>query len=298
MLSWSLLATCLFVAVEITAGVQAHSLALLSDAGHNATDALALLLAWAGVHLQDRPADHVKTFGYQRAGVLAAFVNALTLLGLSGWIFYEAYTRLRTPEAVQPAVMIAVAGLGLLLNGGIMLGLNKARHNDINIRSAFIHMLGDLLGSAAIVVGGIAMYFTGFLQIDTILSAVIAALIVYTAWDVTKESLNILLEGLPRGMSLAHVEEALGKLEGVLDVHDLHIWNLGSSSRAMSCHVVIEDLPPSASDRILRKINSLLEHDFQIGHTTVQFEHVGCVVSREGCVISVGSAHHHTHHAH
>ena len=298
MLSWSLLATCLFVAVEITAGVQAHSLALLSDAGHNATDALALLLAWAGVHLQDRPADHVKTFGYQRAGVLAAFVNALTLLGLSGWIFYEAYTRLRTPEAVQPAVMIAVAGLGLLLNGGIMLGLNKARHSDINIRSAFIHMLGDLLGSAAIVVGGIAMYFTGFLQIDTILSAVIAALIVYTAWDVTKESLNILLEGLPRGMSLAHVEEALGKLEGVLDVHDLHIWNLGSSSRAMSCHVVIEDLPPSASDRILRKINSLLEHDFQIGHTTVQFEHVGCVVSREGCVISVGSAHHHTHHAH
>ena len=298
MLSWSLLATCLFVAVEITAGVQAHSLALLSDAGHNATDALALLLAWAGVHLQDRPADHVKTFGYQRAGVLAAFVNALTLLGLSGWIFYEAYTRLRTPEAVQPAVMIAVAGLGLLLNGGIMLGLNKARHNDINIRSAFIHMLGDLLGSAAIVVGGIAMYFTGILQIDTILSAVIAALIVYTAWDVTKESLNILLEGLPRGMSLAHVEEALGKLEGVLDVHDLHIWNLGSSSRAMSCHVVIEDLPPSASDRILRKINSLLEHDFQIGHTTVQFEHVGCVVSREGCVISVGSAHRHTHHAH
>ena len=293
-----MLATCLFVAVEITAGIQAHSLALLSDAGHNATDALALLLAWAGVHLQDKPADHVKTFGYQRAGVLAAFVNALTLLGLSGWIFYEAYTRLRAPEAVQPAVMIAVAALGLLLNGGIMWGLNQARHNDINIRSAFIHMLGDLLGSAAIVVGGIAMYFTGILQIDTILSVVIAALIVYTAWDVTKESLNILLEGLPRGMSLARVEEALGKLEGVLDVHDLHIWNLGSNSRAMSCHVVIEDLPPSASDRILRKINSLLEHDFQIGHTTVQFEHVGCVVSREGCVISVGSTHSHIHHAH
>jgi cobalt-zinc-cadmium efflux system protein len=295
-LSWSLLATCLFVAVEITAGLRAHSLSLLSDAGHNATDALALLLAWAGVHLQDRPADQVKTFGYQRAGVLAAFVNALTLLGLSGWIFYEAYTRLRNPEPVQPAVMIAVAALGLLLNGGIMLGLNQARHNDINIRSAFIHMLGDLLGSAAIVVGGIAMYFTGLLQIDTILSAVIAALIVYTAWDVTKESLNILLEGLPRGLTLARVEEALGKLEGVLDVHDLHIWSLGSNSRAMSCHVVIEDLPPSASDRILRKINSLLEHDFQIGHTTVQFEHVGCVVSREGCVISVGPANGHAHH--
>jgi len=212
-LSWSLLATSLFVAVEVTAGLRSHSLALLSDAGHNATDALALLLAWVGVWFQDRPADHVKTFGYQRAGVLVAFVNALTLLGLSGWIFVEAYQRMRNPEAVQPAVMIGVAILGLLLNGGIMMGLNQARHNDLNIRSAFIHMLGDLLGSAAIVVGGAVMYFTGLLQIDTVLSAVIAALIVYTAWDVTKESLNILLEGLPRGMSLAHVEEALGKLE-------------------------------------------------------------------------------------
>ncbi len=298
MLSWSLLATSLFVAVEVTAGLRSHSLALLSDAGHNATDALALLLAWVGVWFQDRPADHVKTFGYQRAGVLVAFVNALTLLGLSGWIFVEAYQRMRNPEAVQPAVMIGVAVLGLLLNGGIMMGLNQARHNDLNIRSAFIHMLGDLLGSAAIVVGGAVIYFTGWLQIDTILSAVIAALIVYTAWDVTKESLNILLEGLPRGLSLHAVEKTLAQVEGVLEVHDLHIWCLGSTSRAMSCHVVIEDLPPSESDTILRRITTVLEHDFQIGHSTVQFEHVGCVVSREGCVIAVGPANGHAHHHH
>jgi len=297
-LSWSLLATSLFVAVEVTAGLRSHSLALLSDAGHNATDALALLLAWVGVWFQDRPADHVKTFGYQRAGVLVAFVNALTLLGLSGWIFVEAYQRMRNPEAVQPAVMIGVAVLGLLLNGGIMMGLNQARHNDLNIRSAFIHMLGDLLGSAAIVVGGAVIYFTGWLQIDTILSAVIAALIVYTAWDVTKESLNILLEGLPRGLSLHAVEKTLAQVEGVLEVHDLHIWCLGSTSRAMSCHVVIEDLPPSESDTILRRITTVLEHDFQIGHSTVQFEHVGCVVSREGCVIAVGPANGHAHHHH
>jgi len=295
-LSWSLLATALFVAVEITAGLRSHSLALLSDAGHNATDALALLLAWVGVWFQDRPADHVKTFGYQRAGVLVAFVNALTLLGLSGWIFVEAYGRLRHPEAVAPAVMIGVALLGLMLNGGIMLGLNRERHNDLNIRSAFMHMLGDLLGSAAIVIGGAVMYFSGVLQIDTVLSAVIAALIVYTAWDVTKESLNILLEGLPRGLHLRDVEAGLAAINGVLDVHDLHIWSLGSNSRAMSCHVVIEDLPPSESEGILRRINVLLEHDFQIGHSTVQFEHVGCIVSREGCVISVGPAHLHEHH--
>jgi len=291
-------ATCLFVAIEVTAGLRSHSLSLLADAGHNATDALALLLAAVAVWFQGKPADHVKTFGYQRAGVLAAFINALTLIVLSGWIFWEAWQRLRNPEPVSAGVMIGVAAIGILLNGGIMLGLNRARHSDLNIRAAFIHMLGDLLGSAAIVVGGAAMYFTNVLQIDTVLSVAIAALIVYTAWDVTKESLNILLEGLPRGLHLAQVETALGQVEGVLDVHDLHIWSLGSNSRALSCHLVIEDLPPSESDCILRRVNALLDHDFQIGHTTVQFEHVGCIVSREGCVIAVGHAQGHTHHHH
>ena len=293
-----MLATCLFVAVELIAGLRSHSLALISDAGHNATDALSLLLAAVGVWLQGRPANHIKTFGYQRAGVLAAFVNALTLIVLSVWIFWEAWQRIRHPEPVSPGVMIAIASVGIVLNGGIMLGLNRARHNDLNIRAAFLHMLGDLMGSAAIVVGGIAIYFSHLLQIDSILSLAIAALIVYTAVDVTKESLNILLEGLPRGLSLGDVEAALASLEGVIDIHDLHIWSLGSNSRALSCHVVIEDLPPSESDAILQRVNHLLEDQFQIGHTTVQFEHVGCVVSREGCVIAVGPAHSHVHHHH
>ena len=282
--------------MEVVAGLRSHSLALLSDAGHNATDALALLLAAFGVWFQGRPADHVKTFGYQRAGVLAAFINALTLIVLSLWIFWEAWQRLLNPEPVEPLVMIGVATLGILLNGGVMLGLNRDRHNDINIRAAFLHMLGDLMGSAAIVLGGAILYFTGALRIDAVLSICIAGLIVYSAWGVTKESLNILLEGLPLGMSLRDVEAALLQVGGVLDVHDLHIWNLGSNSRALSCHVVIEDKPPSESDAILKGINHLLEHDFQIGHTTVQFEHVGCVVSREGCVIAVGASHTHHHH--
>ncbi|MDQ6678916.1 MAG: cation diffusion facilitator family transporter [Acidobacteriota bacterium] len=297
-LSWSLVATLLFVAVEVTAGLKAGSLALLSDAGHNATDALALLLAWVGVWFQDKPADHVKTFGYQRAGVLVAFVNALTLVLLSGWIFWEGYERLLHPEPVMPLVMIGVAGLGLLLNGGIMFGLNAARRTDINIRSAFVHMLGDLLGSAAIVIGGIAIYFSHVLQIDTVLSLVIAALIVYTAWDIIKESMNILLEGLPRGIELSELVRELGLVEGVLEVHDLHVWSLGSNSRAMSCHVVIDDVPPSESNCVLERINHVLDHKFRIGHTTVQFEHVGCVVSRKGCVIAVDAAHSHAHHTH
>jgi cobalt-zinc-cadmium efflux system protein len=285
----------LFVGIEIVFGFRAHSLALLSDAGHNATDALALLLAWLAVYFQAKPADEVKTFGYQRAGVLAAFVNALTLVVLSVWIFWEAYQRMLHPEPVSEKTMIYIAGLGILMNGGIMLGLASRRHNDLNVRSAFVHMLGDLLGSFAIVIGAVVIYFTGLLQVDTLLSVVIAALIVWTAWDVIQESLNILLEGLPRGIELKKVSGALYSVEGVLDVHDLHIWSIGSSSSALSCHVLIDDVPPSASECILLKINRTLLDKFHIHHTTVQFEHVQCSVSLHGCVIPTAERHHHHH---
>ncbi len=276
--------------------MRSHSLALLSDAGHNATDALALLLAWLAVFFQSKPADEVKTFGYQRAGVLAAFVNAITLVVLSVWIFWEAYQRMLHPEPVSEVTMIVVAGLGILMNGGIMLGLASRRHNDLNVKSAFVHMLGDLLGSFAIVVGAVVIYFTHFLQVDTLLSVLIAALIVWTAWDVIQESLNILLEGLPRGIELKKVLQVIGEVEGVLDVHDLHIWSIGSSSSALSCHVLIDDIPPSASECVLLKINQALLDKFHIHHTTVQFEHVQCSVSIHGCVIPAAEHHHHHHH--
>jgi len=295
---WSLIATGVFVVIEFIAGIQAHSLALLSDAGHNFTDALALLLAWFGFHLQAKPADEVKTFGYHRAGVLTAFVNALTLVALAAWIFYEGYHRLLRPQPVRETVMMIVAGAGLVLNGGIMWGLRIARRHDINIRSAFVHMLGDLLGSIGIVIGAAAIRYTGWQQIDPVLSILIGALIVWTAWDIIQESLNILLEGLPRGLDLQSVTSAMREVEGVLDVHDLHIWCLGSNTRALSCHVQIEDLPPSASDCTLKCLNDLLAERFQICHTTVQFEHVGCAVSENGCVIpaDLGESHEHHHH--
>jgi len=297
---WSLIATGAFVVVEFIAGIQAHSLALLSDAGHNFTDALALLLAWFGFYLQSKPANETKTFGYQRAGVLTAFVNALTLVALAVWIFYEGYQRLLRPQPVHETVMMVVAGGGLVLNGGIMWGLRIARHHDINIRSAFVHMLGDLLGSIGIVIGAAAIRYTGWQQIDPVLSILIGALIVWTAWDIIQESLNILLEGLPRGLDLPSVSSAMCEVEGVLDVHDLHIWNLGSNTRALSCHVLIQDLPPSASECTLKCLNDLLAERFQICHTTVQFEHVGCAVSENGCVIPVdaGESHEHHHHHH
>ena len=298
-LRWSLAATFVFVLVEVAAGIKAHSLALLSDAGHNFTDAGALLLAAVAFYLQSKPADDVKTYGYHRAGVLSAFVNALTLIGLSGWIFYESVQRLRNPEPVEETIMIVVAGLGLILNAGIMLSLRGASKHDLNVRSAFVHMLGDAVGSVAIIAGAIAIRQTGWMWLDPALSILLGLLVVWSAWDITRESLNILLEGLPKGIHLKDVASAMRAVAGVLDVHDLHIWSLGSSTHALSCHVLIEDVPPSASDGILRRINQVLAERFDISHTTVQFEHVSCAISESGCAIPVhthdAEGHHHHH---
>ncbi|MGE5571256.1 MAG: cation diffusion facilitator family transporter [Rhodospirillales bacterium] len=280
-LAWSLGLTLLFVIVEAVAGVQARSLALLSDAGHNFTDALALGLAWLGVYVARRPPDETKTYGYHRAGVLAAFVNALSLLILAGYILYESYHRWRRPEEVHELTMLVVAALGLAVNAWIMLGLRKERRHDLNVRSAWAHMLGDALGSIGIIIGAVVIRYTGWNRTDPVLSALIGLLIIWTAWDIIKESLNILLEGLPRGLDLNEVTGAMLATKGVLEVHDLHIWSLGSSTHALSCHVLIEDVPPSESESILRRINRVLAERFQIYHTTVQFEHVSC----PGCPI-------------
>jgi cobalt-zinc-cadmium efflux system protein len=276
----------LFVAVEAMAGLQAQSLALLSDAGHNFTDALALLLAWFGFHLQSKPADDVKTFGYHRAGVLAAFVNAFALVGLAAFIFYESYHRLIAPRTVDESTMFMIAGLGLVLNVAIMWAMHRDQRHDLNIRSAYLHMLGDALGSVGILVGAGLIRYTGWQRVDPLLSILIGALIVWTAWDVIREALNILLEGLPRGMSLHSVIADMRQVDGVLDVHDLHIWSLGSRTHALSCHVLIADVPPSESEGILRRLNAVLCDRYQIEHTTVQFEHACCSVSENGCPVS------------
>jgi cobalt-zinc-cadmium efflux system protein len=275
-LKWSLGLTIAFVALEIAAGLEARSLALLSDAGHNFTDALALLLAWFGYYVAQRPADEVKTYGYHRAGVLAAFVNALVLLALAAYIFYESYRRWLAPQPVHEITMLVVAGLGLVVNLVIMHGLASERRRDLNIRSAWAHMLGDALGSVGILVGAVVIRWTGWHRVDPLLSALIGLLIVWTAWDIVRESLNILLEGLPRGLKLEDVVQALREIPGVLDVHDVHIWSLGSTTHALSCHVVIEDVPPSESEGLLRRLNQVLAERFMICHTTIQFEHVAC----------------------
>jgi len=277
----SIALTLAFVIVETVAGFRADSLALLSDAGHNFTDAFALLLAAIAVYLQSRPADQSKTYGYQRAGVLVAFINAMILVALAGVLFYESWQRLARPQPVAESTMMIVAGIGLAVNLAIVWGIGHG--HDLNLRAAWLHMLGDAASSAGIIAGAIAIRFTGWTEIDPALSILIAFGILWSAWGIIKDSLNILLEGLPKGLRLADVTRELGQISGVIDVHDLHIWSLGSEAHALSCHVLIEDMPPSASDSILRCINGVLCDRFAIHHTTIQFEHARCALADESC---------------
>jgi cobalt-zinc-cadmium efflux system protein len=298
-LLFSLVATLAYVVVTFVAGLRAHSLALLSEAGHNVSDFLALLLSFAAVYFQTRHADDARTFGYQRAGVLAAFINAATLIVISIWIALEAIHRLSSPVAVQPKLMMTVAAAGVLMNG-VIAALLWGVARDVNLRSAFLHMAGDTLSTAAVIAGGAGILFTGQNWIDPVLSLIIAALILWSSIGIVRETLNILLEGTPRGVSLTEIRSGMEAVEGVINVHDLHVWCLGSSSSALACHVTIADIPPSESACILVKLNHVLRDHYHIRHTTVQFEHIGCG-ELEGCVVpmaEMASGAVHTHHGH
>jgi cobalt-zinc-cadmium efflux system protein len=293
----SLGVTLAYIVLLVVAGVRAHSLALLSEAGHNLSDFLALLLSLVAVYFQSRPASSTKTYGYQRAGVLAALVNASSLVVVSFFIFYEAFRRLQHPERVQASLMMWVAAAGVVMNGAIALLLYRSG-GDVNIRSALLHELGDTLSTAAVIAGGWAILVTHNYWIDSVLSVGIGVLILWSGFGIVRETLNILLEGTPRGMKLEKIELAIRGIEGVNDVHDLHVWSIGSETHALSCHISIADIPLSMSEKILRDVKECLLHDFRIDHTTIQFEHVECEVAH-GCVIPVGeSAEQHHHHEH
>jgi cobalt-zinc-cadmium efflux system protein len=286
----SLAVTVAYIVLLVIAGIRAHSLALLSEAGHNLTDLLALLLSLVAVYLHARPPSATKTYGWHRAGVLAALVNAGSLVLVSFLIFYEAFRRLQNPEHVRAGLMIWVAAAGVIMNGVIALLLYRS-DNDINMRSAFLHEIGDTVSTAAVIVGGWAILATGKYWIDSALSFGIGALILWSGFGIIRETLNILLEGTPRGIRLHLVESAIRAVDGVNDVHDLHVWSIGSETRALSCHISIADIPPSVSERILRDVKECLHAQFHIDHTTIQFEHVICEVAH-GCVIPVSESEH------
>ena len=292
----SLGVTAAYIVLLVVAGIRSHSLALLSEAGHNLSDFLALLLSLVAVYLQSRPASSTKTYGYHRAGVLAALVNAVSLVAVSVFIFYEAFRRLQHPQHVQASVMMWVAAAGVVMNGVIAFLLYRSG-GDVNMRSALLHEVGDTLSTAAVIAGGWAIMLTGNSWIDSALSLGIGVLILWSGFGIVRETLNILLEGTPRGVKLELVESAIRSIDGVNDVHDLHCWSIGSETRALSCHIAIADIPPSVSERILRDVKDRLYQHFRIDHTTIQFEHVECEVA-DGCVIPVGESEEHQHHGH
>jgi len=277
----SLAATLCYVAATFFFGLRAHSLALLSESGHNLSDALAIALSFVAVYFQRRPATAQKTFGYQRAGVLAAFVNASTLLALAAWITIAAIHRLYAPVAVQPRTMMIIAIAGVMMNGAIAALLWRFS-GDVNIRSVFLHMLGDTLSTAAVIAGGAGILLTGAVWIDPALSILIAGLIAWSSATIVRETLNILLEGTPSAFSLAEVRVAVAAVPGVLDVHDLHVWSLGSASHALASHVTIAEMPLSGAATLRCASNRAVREGFHITHTTIQFEVRECETTN-GC---------------
>ncbi|HEX7190475.1 MAG TPA: cation diffusion facilitator family transporter, partial [Thermoanaerobaculia bacterium] len=276
--------TIIFVVVEIVAGYNAHSLALISDAFHNFTDAVALIIALVAVKLERRPATDEKSFGYQRAGILAAFINAGTLVALTAYIVFEAVQRLEKPEPVASTPMLVVAIAALALNSGITLALRREGERDVNIRSAVVHMFGDAISSLGIIGASILIRYTQSSRWDPAISIGIGALILWSSWGILRETVNLLLEGTPSGIDPADVNRALGEIDGVQGVHHLHIWALGPSRPALSCHLMVGDVPVRSTAAMLDQLTAMLHLRYGIVHATVQFEFVECVDGDPYCV--------------
>jgi cobalt-zinc-cadmium efflux system protein len=263
--------TLIILAAGLTGGILANSLALLSDAGHIVTDLFALGMAWFAAAQAERPSDERRTFGYHRVGILVAFLNAVLLIGIAIFICYEAVQRVQHPEVVQPLIMFVSAGIAIGVNLFIAFGLQKEEHN-LNIRAASLHVIGDIGASIGVVIAGIIILLTGWTIVDPILSVAIAILVAFSAWRLLRETMEILLESTPRSICMTDLVKDMKHVDGVQDVHDLHVWSITSDMNALSCHVMIDNLPPTASSPILHSLTGLLKDRYQIGHTTIQFE--------------------------
>ena len=275
-LVWSIFITAAFVVVEVIVGLISHSLALLSDAAHNFADALALFFAWYGVWIARKPSTQRHTFGYHRVGILAALVNAVSLVVIALLIFWEAAARLGNPRTVRSAPMIIVALVAIAMNTGISLWLRGDAAHDLNVRSAYLHMVGDAVSALGVVIAGVLVAITGTSWADSIVSILIGILIVWSSWGILQESVNVLLESIPRGMDMNAVEETIANVPGVLAVHDLHVWTIGSGIIACSCHITVGEQSIRSGQDVLRVVNEELEARFGISHSTVQVEVEGC----------------------
>lgn len=282
----SLVLTALFVVFELAAGLVANSLALLTDAAHNFTDAIALSLSWWAMRLATKPGNARRTYGYHRAGILVALLNSTTLALISLGIFREAYLRLLDPPEVNAWMLTGVGLVAFVINLTTALLVRKGSQQDLNMRSAFLHLMGDVFSTLGAAIAGILMIYTGLKWLDPLVSALIGVLILWNAWKILRESVSILLESSPRDIDMQELLAGFHDIPGVLGVHDLHVWSLAKSLRALSAHVVVQDVAISQGAGVRDAINALLERDYGISHTTLQFECIDCEPNGLNCFAS------------
>jgi len=268
--------TTVVMVAEIIGGLLANSLALLSDAGHMLTDILALGLSIVAMRFAQKPPTASKTFGFYRLEILAAFFNGMLLFFISFYIFYEAYHRLVHPEEIKGLFMLVVAAIGLLANVVGIVILKKSALKNLNVKSAFFHMVGDTISSVGVIVGGLVILYTGWNLVDSLIGIFIAMLILGGAYRLVRESIDIFLEATPKDINMAKMLDDLHKIKGVKEIHHLHLWTITSGIYAMSAHVLIEDLLVSRSTQILQEIERLLQGKYGMEHTTIQFESESC----------------------
>jgi cobalt-zinc-cadmium efflux system protein len=283
-MAWAVGTTLAFVFIEAVAGWIGGSLALLSDAGHNLADAAALGLSWYALVVARKPSHHGMTYGYHRVAVIAAMINGLSLVAIALWIAWEAIGRLSNPEPPNSTLMIWVALVAVAVNVGITVRLHKGSKHDLNVRSAYMHMLGDAISTFAVVVAGVIIRLTGSAIVDPIMSLVIAAFIVQSSYGVLRESATVLLEGTPPGTDMPGVIAAIKAVSGVLDVHDLHVWMVGPGVIACSCHIVVREQSVREGQQVVREVVRDVEDRFHITHMTVQVEVEGCDPNDMHCV--------------
>jgi cobalt-zinc-cadmium efflux system protein len=272
----SLVLTGLILVAEVITGLWTGSLALLSDAAHVFLDAFALGMSYVALRLAALPADDRHTYGFHRLQVLAALANGATLLLVAFEILREAWERFRYPTPVLAGPMLAVAVVGLVANLVVALMLREHDHHDLNVRSAFLHVLGDALASIGVIVAGIVIAVTGWTLIDPLVSVLIGLIILIGSGRVLRESLHILVEGMPGSLTVTEVAEAMGQVAGVGEVHDLHVWTLSPGYVALSAHVLLTDQSLSQSQRVMEELKRTLARQFDIEHTTIQFECDNC----------------------
>jgi cobalt-zinc-cadmium efflux system protein len=289
-LALSLGITLIFVFIEALAGLIGNSLALLTDAAHNFTDVIALGLSWHALRLATKPANARKTFGYHRAGILVALVNSTTLVLIAIGIFYEAYKRFVSPPQVDAPLLIGVGIVAFFVNAGTAWLVHRGSESDLNLRSTFLHLMGDVMSTLGAVAAGIVIYFTELNWLDPLVSVLIGLLILWNAWGILRQTIHILLESAPENVDVETMLAEIRNVDGVLGVHDLHIWSINENLRALSAHVVTADISIRAGASIQRNLNHIFMRKYNIQHATLQLECEGCKSNLLFCEIGNGDS--------